>query len=184
MARFFQRILVLSAAAIMALPGALWAQQSQNPGSGQNAPQPGQSAPEGQGQGRQRGPWARGGGQRQHMEMLARKLNLTDAQRQQFHEIGQRLRQQAMSIRGDSSLTDDQKKEKLQALRKQSHQDMFAVLTPEQKEQLKQMREQMQKDRDKNKAPGDQASTDKKTDDDPFAGMTSDDDDAPIAKAP
>lgn len=120
------------------------------------------------------------------MEMLARKLNLTDAQRQQFREISQRSRQQVMSIRNDSSLTDDQKKDKLQALRKQSHQEMFGVLTPEQKEQLKQMREQWQKDHDKNKAPGDQASAKNKADDDdPFAGMTSDDDDGgPIAKAP
>jgi periplasmic protein CpxP/Spy len=182
MSKVFQGILVLSAAVVMALPGALWAQQGQEPGSGQNPPQAGQSAPDGQG--RQRGAWARGG-QRQHMEMLAKKLNLTDAQRQQFREIGQHTRQQAMSIRNNSSLTDDQKKEKVQALRKQSHQEMFGVLTPEQKEQLKQMREQWQKDHDKNKAPGDQASAKNKDDDDPFAGMTSDDDDGgPVAKAP
>lgn len=182
MSRLFQRILIVAAVAVTALPAAVWAQQGQDPGAGQNTPQPGQSAPQGPGQGRQNGPWAR---QRQHMEMLARKLNLTDAQRQQFREINQRSRQQAMSVRGDSSLTDDQKKEKLQALRKQSHQEMFGVLTPEQKDQLKQMREQWQKDHDKNKAPGDQASAKSKgDDDDPFAGMVSDDDGGPIAKAP
>ncbi len=171
MSSFSRRILVLSAVAATSLPITMWAQQSQDPGSGQTAPQ---------GQSHQRGGWQR---QRQHMEMLARKLNLTDQQRQQFQQISQRTRQQAMSIRGDSSLTDDQKKEKLQALRKQSHQEMFAVLTPEQKEQLKQMREERQKDR--NKAPGDQAlAKNKPDDDDPFAGMTSDDDDGPVAKAP
>src|SRR5215467_7006684 len=169
MCRAFQHILVLSAVAVGALSGAAWAQQSQDPGAAQSTPQTGQSAPEGQAQGRQRGTWARGG-QRQHMEMLAKKLNLTDAQRQQFREIGQHARQQVMSIRNDSSLTDAQKKEKVQALRKQSHQEMFGVLTPEQKEQLKQMREQWQKDHDKNKAPGDQASSKNKgDDDDPFA---------------
>lgn|SRR5215813_2257690 len=180
MSRFFQGILVLSAAVVITLPAAAWAQQSQEPGARQSTTQPGQDAPHGQG--RQRGMWAHGG-QRQRMEMLARKLNLTDEQRQQFRQIGQHSRQQAMTIRSDSSLTDDQKKEKLQALRKQSHQEMFGVLTPEQKEQLKQMREQMQKDR--SKAPGDQASAKSKAeDDDPFAGMTSDDDDGPVAKAP
>jgi Spy/CpxP family protein refolding chaperone len=76
---------------------------------------------------------ARKAGPRQHMEMLARKLNLTDEQRQQFRQIGQQLWQQSMSIRNDSSLTDEQRKEKLQALRKQSHMEMFSVLTPEQK---------------------------------------------------
>ena len=184
MSMFCQRILLLFAAAVLALPAI--AQQSQEPGTGQTTPQPGQSGPGGQSQGGQRGPWARGGGQRQRMETLARKLNLTDDQRQQFRQIGQRTRQQAMSIRSDSSLTDDQKKEKLQALRKQSHQEMFAILTPEQKEQLKQMREQRQKEQGKSKAPGDQSSAKSKVDDDdPFAGMTNDDDGGGlIAKAP
>ena len=183
MTMFCQRILFLFATAVLALPAL--AQQSQDQGTGQTTPQPGQNVQEGQSQGGQRGPRARGG-QRQHMEMLARKLNLTDDQRQQFRQIGQRTRQQVMSIRSDSSLTDDQKKEKLQALRKQSHQEMFAILTPEQKEQLKQMREERQKEQGKSKAPGDQASAKSKVeDDDPFAGMTSDDDDGGlIAKAP
>lgn len=184
MSMFSQPILFVFAAAVLALPAI--GQQSQDPGAGQPTPQPGQSAPVGQDQGGQRGSWARDGGQRQRMEMLARKLNLTDDQRQQFRQIGQRARQQATSIRSDSSLTDDQKKEKLQALRKQSHQEMFAILTPEQKEQLRLMREQRQKEQNKSKAPGDQASakSSKPDDDDPFAGMTSDDDDGgPIVKA-
>ncbi len=123
------------------------------------------------------------------MQMLAQKLNLTDAQKQQFQQIGQQMRQQGMAIHNDSSLTDDQKKEKMQSLRKQSHQQMFAILTPEQKDQLKQLREQRKKDQEKEKgATGQdngqsgQASAKKKPgnpaadDDDPFAGMTSDDD--------
>jgi hypothetical protein len=57
---------------------------------------------------------------------------------------------------------------------------MFSVLTPEQKEKLKQMREEHKKEQEKDKASGDQASAKKKAsngsdDDDPFAGMTSDD---------
>ena len=117
------------------------------------------------------------------MQMLAQKLNLTDTQKQQFRQIGQQMRQQGMAIRNDSSLTDDQKKEKMQGLRKQSHQQMFGILTPEQKDQLKQLREQHKKDMDKEKGTGDQASAKKPgssaDDDDPFAGMTSDDDDGP-----
>lgn len=129
-----------------------------------------------------RGQWAHRGGQRQHMDMLAKKLNLTDEQKQQFHQIGQKMRQQGMAIHNDSSLTDGQKKEKMQGLRKQAHQQMFGVLTSEQKDQLKQMREQHKKDQDKDQGPGGQASAKKKpgnssgNGDDPFAGMTSDDD--------
>ena len=53
--------------------------------------------------------------QRQHMAMLAEKLNLTDAQKAQFQQIGKDMRKQGMTIRQDSSLTEDQKKEKMLA---------------------------------------------------------------------
>ena len=61
---------------------------------------------------------------------------------------------------------------------------MFGVLTPEQKDQLKQLREQHKKEQGTDKPAGDQSSAAGKTtgsaaaeDDDPFAGMTSDDED-------
>jgi Spy/CpxP family protein refolding chaperone len=116
------------------------------------------------------------------MQMLAKKLNLTDDQKEQFRKIHQDTMQQAKSIRSDNSLSDEQKHERLQQLHKQAHQQMFAVLTPEQKDQLKQMREerrkQMQEKKDQSSGRGDQSSG-KSGDDDPFAGMVSDDDDPP-----
>jgi Spy/CpxP family protein refolding chaperone len=141
-----------------------------------------ESKPQPQDEGQKPGRWARRAQQRRgqnHMAMLAQKLNLTDAQKQQFQQINQDMRKQAMAVHNDSSLSDEQKKEKMQELRKQAHKQMFDVLTPEQREQLKQMREQRQKDG--GKGPGGQASGKKpdKGDDDPFAGMTSDDDDGP-----
>lgn len=146
----------------------------------QNTPQqsPDQNQPQGENQ--KRGPWARRRGQREnHMAMLARKLNLTDQQKQQFQQINQGLRKQVMAVHNDSSLNDDQKREKMQELRKQAHKQMFDVLTPAQRDQLKQMREQHQKDQ--GKASGGQAAGKKPgkpaDSDDPFAGMTSDDDD-------
>jgi protein CpxP len=122
--------------------------------------------------------------QRQHMAILAEKLNLTETQKVQFQQIGRDMRKQGMAIRQDSSLTEDQKKEKMQALRQQSHKQMFSVLTSEQKEKLKQIREEHKKDQGKDKASGNQASAKKKAgsasdDEDPFAGMSSDDDDGP-----
>jgi len=116
--------------------------------------------------------------------MIAEKLSLSDAQKEQFEKISQGTRKQAMAIRQDSSLSDDQKKEKIQALRKQQHQQMFGILTDDQKQKLKEMREQHMKDQNKDKGSGDQASAKKPgtsaaDDDDPFAGMTSDDDDGP-----
>lgn len=177
MQRFCHRIGIAALAAGMLMPLSLGAQE-QNKDQGQsNQPQSGSQT-----DGSQRR--ARSGmqRQRQHMGRLAEKLNLTDAQKAQFQQIGKDTRKQGMAIRQDSSLTDDQKKEKMQALRKQSHQQMFGILTPEQKEKLKQMREQHKKEQGKDKASGDQASAKKKAgsasdDDDPFAGMSSDDDD-------
>ncbi len=159
---------------LAALPAAGFAQQAQEKDQPAQAQSDNQNDANKQGR---RGAMMR---QRQHMNELAQKLGLTDAQKQQFMEISRDSRRQAMAIRHDSSMNDDQKKEKMQAVRKQQHQQMFSVLTPEQKEKLKAMRKKQQEDKDKK--PGDQASAKKKAgstandDDDPFAGMTSDDD--------
>ena len=182
MHRFIHRILFAAVAAVLLLPLASQAQeQDKAKDQGQSSP----SQSDSQTTGRQgRGRFAGAQRERQHMAMLAKKLNLTDAQKEQFQQIGKNMRTQGMAIRQDSSLNNDQKKEKMQALRKQAHQQMFSVLTPEQKEQLKQMREQHKKDQEKGNASGDQASAKAKPgssgdDDDPFAGMTNDDDDGP-----
>ena len=119
------------------------------------------------------------------MAWLAKKLNLTEDQKKQFRQIRQDSMKQARAIRADSSLTDDQKRDKMKELRKQQHQQMFSVLSPEQKDQLKQLREQRKKEmQEGHAAPGDQASAKQPSskpadDEDPFAGMTSDDDDGP-----
>jgi protein CpxP len=177
MPRFFHRILfaVLTSVLLLPLSGQTQEQdKSQSQNQTQHQPQAGSQT---DGQERHRRGMRH---QRQRMARLAKKLNLSEAQKQQFQQIGKDMRKQGMAIRQDSSLTGDQKKEKMQALRKQAHQQMFGVLTPEQKEQLKQMREQHRKEQGKEKDKGDQASA-KQTpgsgitgDDDPFAGMISD----------
>ncbi|HEX4606470.1 MAG TPA: hypothetical protein VH724_20900 [Candidatus Angelobacter sp.] len=175
MPRFFYCILFSALTAALLLPMASQAQQSA--GDKTDQPQSGSQA-DGQRRGRSAGMQAH----RQHMAMLAQKLNLTDAQKEQFQQISKDMRKQGMAVRQDSSLTEDQKKEKMLALRKQAHQQMFAVLTPAQKDQLKQMREQHKKEQEEKKSIGGQAAAKKNPggassdDDDPFAGMTSDDD--------
>jgi hypothetical protein len=177
MTRFLQRTLILLAVLSC---GAV--AQQQDPGSPSGQTQSENQVPGNQQAGHRAGAMQR---QRQHMAMLAQKLNLTDAQKQQFQQISQSMFRQGMAIRRDSSLTEEQKKEKIQAIRKQAHQEMFGILTQEQKDQLKQMREQHQKEQGTSNTTGNQASVQKKPgtpasgDDDPFAGMTSDDDDGP-----
>jgi len=89
----------------------------------------------------------RGKHHRRGMGKMAQRLNLNDQQKQQFQQIRQQSKQQALAIRNDNSLTDADKKQKLQALHKQNREQMVGVLTPEQKEQLKQMREERRKNR-------------------------------------
>ncbi len=72
-------------------------------------------------------------------------MNLTDDQKAQFQKIRQNSVQQTKAIRSDSSLTDEQRKQKMLELRKQSHQQMFGILTSDQKQRLKQMREEHKK---------------------------------------
>src|SRR5690349_4224302 len=135
MSPLIHRTLLAALTTLLAWPGAMPAQPRQDPGQDAQAQSDNQT-------GAQQGPRRRAGAmqrQRQHMAMLAEKLNLTDAQKKQFQEINQEMRKQGMAVRQDSSLNDEQKKAKMQELRKHSHQQMFGVLTPEQKEKLKQL---------------------------------------------
>jgi Spy/CpxP family protein refolding chaperone len=181
MTRFIYRIFPVTVAALLLASYTAFAQQAQD----QEKSSSGQTQSDNQEQGQQRQGRRRAmQRQRQHMAMLAEKLNLTDEQKQQFQKINKDMRKQAVAIRRDSALNDDQKKEKMQSLRKQAHQQMFGVLTQEQKDKLKELREEHMKEQNKDKPSGDQASAKKlgtsaNDDDDPFAGMTSDDDEGP-----
>jgi hypothetical protein len=116
MQRFCHRIAIAALTFVMLMPLGMRAQeQSKDQSKDQSSQRQSGSQTEGpQGRGRR----AAGQRQRQHMAMLAEKLGLTDAQKAQFQQIGRDMRKQGMAIRQDSSLTDDQKKQKMQDLRK------------------------------------------------------------------
>ena len=71
---------------------------------------------------------------------MAQQLNLTDQQKTQIQGFTQAERQQAQSIKQDTSLTPEQKRDKFQQLRPSTHQQVLGVLTPEQQQQMKQLR--------------------------------------------
>jgi Spy/CpxP family protein refolding chaperone len=77
-----------------------------------------------------------------HLDMLSQKLNLTDQQKSQLQSLFQNQRSQIDAIRQDSSLTPEQKRERIHQLHQSSHTQFLAALTPEQKQQLEQMRAQ------------------------------------------
>jgi Spy/CpxP family protein refolding chaperone len=153
-------------AAFALVPVAVMAQQGQGTGQGQS----GAGDTEVQQRHRRMGRHAR----MHRQQALAKKLNLTDQQKQQFQQINQTFRQQAKAIHNDTSLSDADKKQKLQELRKQSVQQRMAVLTPEQQQKLKEMREERRKEKGQGKGE-DKTSQIKEDDEDLFAGMTSDD---------
>ena len=75
-------------------------------------------------------------------ERMAQQLNLTDQQKTQIQGFTQAGRQQALSIKQDTSLTPEQKRDKFRELHASTHQQILGVLTPEQQQQMKQLRSQ------------------------------------------
>jgi Spy/CpxP family protein refolding chaperone len=83
-------------------------------------------------------------GRRHHggmnMKKMAEKLNLSQQQQDQLKPIFEKQREQAKAIRQDNSLTQDQKKEKMQALHQDFQTQVSGILTPEQQQQVAQMK--------------------------------------------
>ena len=82
----------------------------------------------------------------QHLQMLSEKLNLTDDQKAKLKPILQGQVQQMKAAREDSSLSEEQKRAKMKSIHESLHDQINAVLTPEQQAKFEQMRkEQMEK---------------------------------------
>ena len=75
-----------------------------------------------------------------HLQMLTEKLNLTDEQRTKLKPILQDQAQQLKAVHDDTSLTPEQKTAKMKAIHASFHDQVNAVLTPEQQAKLKEMR--------------------------------------------
>ena len=75
-----------------------------------------------------------------HLQMLSEKLNLTDDQKSKLKPILQDQEQQLKAVSEDTSLTQEQKTAKKKALHESFHEQIDAVLTPEQQAKLKEMK--------------------------------------------
>jgi Spy/CpxP family protein refolding chaperone len=86
-----------------------------------------------------------------HLQMLSEKLNLTEDQKAKLKPILQDQEQQMKGLHDDASLTPEQKAAKKKAIRATTHDQINAVLTPEQQEKFKQMKQEgMEKHNDIN----------------------------------
>ncbi|MGH9522052.1 MAG: hypothetical protein ACRD3E_05940 [Terriglobales bacterium] len=68
-------------------------------------------------------------------------LNLSQQQKDQMKPIFQSTRQQVQTLRGDTSLTPEQRRAKVQEIRQNQQAQLRAILTPEQQQQWQQMRQ-------------------------------------------
>jgi Spy/CpxP family protein refolding chaperone len=75
----------------------------------------------------------------QHLQVLSEKLNLTDDQKAKLKPILQDQMQQMKAVREDSSLSEDQRRAKMKSIHESLHDQINAVLTPEQQAKFKQM---------------------------------------------
>jgi hypothetical protein len=164
---------LLTCAAIMLLSGMALA-QSTNAAPGSDTQQSQNDQAQGRGQ------------QRRRMAMLVRRLNLTEDQKRQWIQMQRQTAQQVKAMRADQSLNDEQKQAKLKELRKQQKDQVFAILTPEQQNELKKFWEEQRQKQQSDGASGDKPAPVKaapgKEDselDDLFADMTPDPDPAP-----
>lgn len=76
----------------------------------------------------------------QHLQMLSEKLNLTDQQKTTLKPILEDQAQQMKAIHADTSLSEDQKRDKMKAVHDTFHDKINAVLAPEQQVKFKQMK--------------------------------------------
>lgn len=76
-----------------------------------------------------------------HLQMLTEKLNLTDEQRTKLKPILQDQAQQMKAVHDDASLSPEQKHAKMKTIHESFHEQINAVLTPEQQVKFKEMKQ-------------------------------------------
>lgn len=67
-------------------------------------------------------------------------LNLTDDQKAQMKKIHEDAKSQIAAVNDDTSLSADQKQAKIQSIHRDTHKQTEALLTPEQRQTMKQWR--------------------------------------------
>lgn len=79
----------------------------------------------------------------QRMERMSKELNLSQEQREKIRPLLEEQDKKMGELHNDTSLTQEQKRDKARAMMTETHEKITAILTPEQKEKLKQHMEEM-----------------------------------------
>jgi periplasmic protein CpxP/Spy len=89
-------------------------------------------------------------GKHRKAEMM-KQLNLSEEQKAKLSEMKAVNKQKREAIKNNSSLTEDQKKEQLKALKGENKKSMQGMLTEEQKQKMKEMKAKMKDEKKKHK---------------------------------
>ena len=91
----------------------------------------------------QGGQWGRGQGQpptaEQRLQRMTQQLNLTEAQQQQIKPILENESQQMQALRGDTSLSQDDRRAKMMQIRQTSASQIKPILNADQQKQFDEM---------------------------------------------
>jgi protein CpxP len=85
------------------------------------------------------------------LEWLSKELNLTDDQKAKVKPILEAERKQMQEVREDTSLSQEQKHEKMKEIHETAHSQINDILTPDQQKKFAQITEQRKAHREGNK---------------------------------
>ena len=77
----------------------------------------------------------------EHVEKI-KELDLSKQQKKEVKKYRRSNKANVAAIKNNAALTEHQKKDKLMQLRKENHEKLQTILTPEQKEKMKQMKKE------------------------------------------
>jgi Spy/CpxP family protein refolding chaperone len=89
---------------------------------------------------------------KQRVERLSKELNLTDDQKTKVTALFEKEGKEMRDLRGETDR--DTRREKMRTLRQDQDKELKTILTPDQQEKWKQLREQMRQRRPQNGAGG------------------------------
>jgi Spy/CpxP family protein refolding chaperone len=86
-----------------------------------------------------------------HLEWLSKELNLTDEQKTKVKPILDEQTKQMHATQEDSSLTQEQKRDKMKQIHQTTHSQINEILTPEQQKKFAELKEQQKEHREGSK---------------------------------
>jgi periplasmic protein CpxP/Spy len=92
----------------------------------------------------------------ERLARMSERLNLTQEQKEKIRPILQHQVDQWKALRADTSLSEEDRRAKAREIGKSTHEQIEQILTPEQKEKMKEMMQKARERREEHKPPATQ----------------------------